>query len=94
MNATRESDDCIVPGKRANKAPARTGAAESVEERRVSSTRPFWSGPGLVGRSLWLSREQEQDYVSVLARINPCMLCGSAGRFALPTRPSCEGEIS
>jgi len=40
MNANRESDDCTVPKKRANKAPARAGAAESVEGRRSAERNP------------------------------------------------------
>lgn len=40
MNATRESDDCIVPEKEANKPPAGAGAAEPLEERRSAKRNP------------------------------------------------------
>jgi len=40
MNATRESDDCVVPEKEANKALARAEAAESSEERQSAKRNP------------------------------------------------------
>ena len=40
MNATRESDDCVVPEKEANKALARAEAAESSEERQSAKRDP------------------------------------------------------
>ena len=40
MYATRESDDCIVPEKEANKPPAGAGAAEPLEERRSAKRNP------------------------------------------------------
>jgi len=40
MNAPRESDVCVVPGKEANKAPAGAGAAEPLEERRTAKRNP------------------------------------------------------
>ena len=40
MNANRESDDCVVPEKVANKTEARAGAAESLEERQSAKRKP------------------------------------------------------
>ena len=40
MNAARESDDCILPEKEANKAMVRAGVAESLEERRSAKRNP------------------------------------------------------
>lgn len=40
MNANRESDDCVVPEKEANKAEARAGAAEPPEGRRSAKRNP------------------------------------------------------
>jgi len=40
MNANRESDDCVVPEKEANKAEARAGVAESLEGRRSAKRNP------------------------------------------------------
>lgn len=54
MNATRESDDCVVPEKRTNKTPARSGAAESVEGRRSAKRNP---------REQHTDRTQDRDTV-------------------------------
>lgn len=40
MNATRESDDCVVPKKEANNALTRVAAAESPEERQSAKRNP------------------------------------------------------
>jgi len=101
MHVSRESDDSIVPEKRANKAGSKA-AAESVEGRgstKGNATRTLLapdSEPGKRGMGLWgvreaAKRDKKMQFTALLHHISPEMLRDSYFELKRSAAPGIDG---
>jgi RNA-directed DNA polymerase len=101
MHVSRESDDSIVPEKRANKAGT-NAAAESVEGRgstKGNATRTLLapdSVPGKRGMGLWgvreaAKRDKSMRFTALLHHVNPELLRASYFELKRQAAPGVDG---